>query len=223
MTMVQSLDRYWTAAEVRALPDDGARHECIDGMLIVTPSPNGLHQRAIALLWDTLSPYVRRERCGELLPSPADIEITPGTLVQPDLFVYRIPAEGLVKRDWSIVKELVLAVELLSPSTARFDRGLKCQFYLRSPTDELWIVDIESRVVERWRAGDERPEILTDGLVWHPKGAAQPLSIALGELFASVHGETPSDTREVVPSHGTEQMRDWPAFPYDALHRPNTT
>ncbi|HEV2181401.1 MAG TPA: Uma2 family endonuclease, partial [Gemmatimonadaceae bacterium] len=154
------------------------------------PAPNGLHQRAIALLWDSLSAYVRRERVGELLSSPADIEIEPGTLVQPDLFVYRIPAEGIVKRDWSIIKELVLAVEFLSTSNARFDRGLKRRFYLRSPTDELWIVDIESRVVERWRSGDERPEILTDQLVWHPENAHESLHVALDDFFAAVHGES---------------------------------
>lgn len=91
--------------------------------------------------------------------------------------------------DGAIIKELVLAVDLLSPSTARFDRGLKRQFYLRSPTDELWIVDIESRVIERWRAGDERPEIFMDRLVWHPKGAVQPLVIMFDEFFAAVHGE----------------------------------
>ena len=39
MAMVQSLDHYWTPEEVRALPDDGTRHECIDGLLIVTPGP----------------------------------------------------------------------------------------------------------------------------------------------------------------------------------------
>lgn len=189
MAMLHSLDHYWTPEEVRALPDDGTRHECIDGVLIVTPAPNALHQRAIALLWDSLSPYVRRERIGELLPSPADIEIEPGTLVQPDLFVYRIPAEGIVKRDWSIIKELILAVEFLSPSTARFDRGLKRRFYLRSPTDELWLVDIESRLIEAWRAGDERPEILTDRLVWHPSGAREALHISLDDFFAAVHGE----------------------------------
>ena len=189
MAMVQSLDHYWTPDEVRALPDDGTRHECIDGMLIVTPAPNGLHQRALALLWDSLSPYVRRERFGELLSSPADIEIEPGTLVQPDLFVYRIPPAGIVTRDWSIIKELVLAVEILSPSTARFDRGLKRHFYLRSPTDELWIVDIDARVLERWRMGDERPEMLTDHLVWHPEGAAESLDLSLGGFFAAVHGE----------------------------------
>ena len=77
MAMVQSLDHYWTPEEVRALPDDGTRHECIDGVLIVRPAPKGLHQRAIALLWDSLSPYVRRERVGELLSSPADVEIEP--------------------------------------------------------------------------------------------------------------------------------------------------
>lgn len=131
----------------------------------------------------------RCERLGELLSSPADVEIESGALVQPDLFVYRIPAEGIVKRDWSIIKELALAVECLSPSTARYDRGLKRHFYLRSPTDELWIVDIESRIVERWRAGDERPEILTDRLAWHPNSAAEPLHIVLDEFFAAVHGE----------------------------------
>ena len=189
MAMVQSLDHYWTPEEVRARPDDGTRHECIDGLLIVTPAPNALHQRAVALLWDSLSPYVRRERIGELLPSPADIEIEPGTLVQTDLFIYRIPAEGIAKRDWSIIKALLLAVEVLSPSTARFDRGLKRRFYLRSPTEELWLVDIDSRVVERWRAGDARPEILADRLVWHPKPALDPLCITLDEFFAGVHGE----------------------------------
>ncbi|HKV49558.1 MAG TPA: Uma2 family endonuclease [Gemmatimonadaceae bacterium] len=59
---------------------------------------------------------------------------------------YWTPEEvGALPDDGAIIKELVLAVDLLSPSTARFDRGLKRQFYLRSPTDELWIVDIESR------------------------------------------------------------------------------
>lgn len=191
MSMVQALEHYWTPDDVRALPDDGNRHECVDGMLIVTPAPNGLHQRAVALLWDHLSPYVRRHCLGELLPSPADIEIEAGTLVQPDLFVYRIPAGGIVTRDWSIVKALVLAVEVPSPSTARYDRGLKRHFYLRSPTDELWIVDIESRVVERWLTGDQRPEILTDALVWNPDGAGDspPLRLELGAFFAAVHGE----------------------------------
>lgn len=112
-----------------------------------------------------------------------------GALVQPDLFVYRIPANGVVKRAGSVIRALRLAVEVLSPTTARYDRGLKRQFYLRSPTDEYWIVDLEARVVERWTNGDERPEVLTETLTWAPEGAAEPLVVPLEPLFAAAHGE----------------------------------
>lgn len=106
----------------------------------------------------------------------------------PDGFVYRIPADGIVRRDWSIVRELVLAIEVLSPSTARYDRGLKRHFYLRSPTDEYWIVDIDSRVIERWRRGDERPEILTEALAWRPAGVDEALRVELGPYLTAARG-----------------------------------
>lgn len=190
MSMPQATAHRWMPDEVCALPDDGNRYECIDGVLIMTPAPSVRHQRAVGLLLDALGPYVRQYRLGELLYSSADLEIEPGALVQPDLFVYRIPLDGLLARDWSVIKALRLAVEVLSPSTARYDRGLKRHFYLRSPTDEYWIVDLEARVVERWRAGDERPEVLTETLAWAPDGVAEPLVIALESFFAAVHGET---------------------------------
>jgi Uma2 family endonuclease len=189
MSMAEVLTHYWTPDEVRALPDDGKRYECVDGELLVTAAPTGRHQRAVGLLWNALFPYVARSGAGELLMSPADLEIEAGALVQPDLFVYRIPAGGIVQADWSVVRSLRLAVEILSPSTARYDRGIKRHFYLRSPTDEYWIVDLESRVVERWRTGDDRPEICVDELVWSPDGAVAPLRIDLPPFFAAVFGE----------------------------------
>jgi Uma2 family endonuclease len=189
MSMAPVLTHHWTPDEVRALPDDGKRHECIDGVLLVTPAPAARHQRAVGLLWNLLFPYVARYRLGELLMSPADLEIEPGSLVQPDLFVYRIPPAGLAQTDWSTITALRLAVEVLSPSTARYDRGIKREFYLRSPTDEYWIVDLDSRLVERWRPGDQRPEVLAGELVWRPEIAAEPLRIDLGPFFAAVHGD----------------------------------
>lgn len=94
----------------------------------------------MGLLRNALSPYVRCHRIGELLPSPADIEIERGGLVQPDLLVYRIPAEGIVTRDWPVRRALQLAIEVLSPATARYDRGPKRCLCLRSPVNEYWIV-----------------------------------------------------------------------------------
>ncbi len=183
------LVRYWTADDVRALPDDGQRYECIDGVLLVTPAPRGLHQLAVGELFLLLSAYVRAEHAGELMMSPADIELEPDSLVQPDLYVHLVPRPQFAREGWASVRSLTLAIEVLSPSTARYDRGLKRRFYLRAPTDEYWIIDCEARVVERWRRGDERPEILTDELVWRPAGAGEALRVSLPEFFAALYGE----------------------------------
>jgi Uma2 family endonuclease len=179
-------DRRWTPDQVRALPHDGKRYECIDGELLVTPSPRPAHQIALLALCRRLDDYVRQEALGQLLWSPADIEVEPGALVQPDLFVART-ADGTSRiREWSDIAHLPLAIEVLSPGTARYDRGLKRRFYQRAGVDEYWIVDLDARLVERWRPTDERPEICAETLDWAPEGAAQPLSVDLGAIFAEL-------------------------------------
>ena len=54
---------------------------------------------------------------------------------------------------------------------------------------ECWIVDLDARLVERWRPGDERAELLADELLWQPDAAVPPLRIDLPQLFGRVHGE----------------------------------
>jgi Uma2 family endonuclease len=186
--MAQLVERYWTAEDVRALPEDGNRYECIDGVLLVTPAPRPRHQRACLELVYTLGAFVRQHALGELLCSPADIELQPGTLVQPDLFVYRT-AGGVRAQAWRDITGLLLAIEVLSPGTARRDRGLKREFYQRTGVGEYWIVDLDARLVERWTAGSERPEILRDSLRWSPQGRDATLEIALPEFFEAILGE----------------------------------
>ena len=48
---------------------------------------------------------------------------------------------------------------------------------------ELWLVDVESELVERWTPGDDRPEIVTTTLAWRPEGAVEALTIDLPALF----------------------------------------
>lgn len=184
MGMPQATQR-WTAEMVRALPDDGNRYEVIGGELFVTPAPAFDHQAAVLRVLMHLVPFVDAHRLGYALASPADIEFDEEDLVQPDVFVApRI--EGRRPRRWSEIKTLLLAVEVLSPSTARADRAVKRRLFQRVGVPEYWIVDVEARLVERWRPGDERPEILTDTLVWHPAGAPEPLVIDLPKLFAEI-------------------------------------
>lgn len=199
MSVLSPIDtkRVWTAAEVRALqaslpPDDWTRYELIDGELIVTSSPSVQHQRALKLLAFALDPYVRAEALGELLWSPADLEIETGHITQPDLFVIpgdvRMPISA-----WEEVRRLLVATEVLSPSTARYDRRTKRGYYLRNGTPEYWVVDLDARVIERWRPSDlSHPEVVDATLVWHPDGAAAPFTLDLPAYFAEVHGEPPT-------------------------------
>jgi Uma2 family endonuclease len=182
--------RRWTRAEVLALPDDGNRYELVAGQLLVSPSPVPVHQRAVWFLYDRLAPYVKTNHLGITGLAPADLELESEDLVQPDLFVLRDP--GLPK-SWSDVGIPLLVVEVLSPSTARYDRVVKRPRYQLAGIPDYWIVDIDSRLFERWRPGDERPEVLTRTLAWQPDPAAPALVIDLMAYFAEVQGEPPTE------------------------------
>ena len=175
----------WTPDEVRALPDDGRRYEVVAGELFVTPAPSFSHQDAVARLLRSLAAYVERTQVGHAALSPADLTPEPGALVQPDVFVVALVA-GHRPRDWRDIERLVLAVEILSPSTARADRTVKRRLYQRASVPEYWIIDLEARLVERWRPGDDRPEVLTDSLTWQPDSAVEPLRVDLPVFFTQV-------------------------------------
>jgi Uma2 family endonuclease len=188
MGMPALSERYWTAADVRLLPDDGNRYECIDGALLVTPAPRGLHQMVLRSLFRALDPFVSEHALGELFWSPADVELELGTLVQPDLFVGRLRSGVTRFTGWPDIASLRLAIEVLSPSTARYDRVTKREFYLRAGVEEYWIVDLDARLVERWQQGATRPEVATERLVWSPSEASRPLELDLAGLFGAILG-----------------------------------
>ncbi|HQR17233.1 MAG TPA: Uma2 family endonuclease [Gemmatimonadales bacterium] len=178
----------WTAELVRALPDDGKRYELVSGELVVTPAPAPLHQGILAALYNRMSPYLQGNGAGRILWSPADLAFGEDEILQPDLFV--LPASlPLGFRNWSEVTSLLLAIEVLSPSTARYDRILKRKRYQRGGVPEYWIVDPDARVVERWRPSDERPEVISELLEWRPLSDSPPLLLDLPALFAEGWGE----------------------------------
>lgn len=184
--MQQSAER-WTADKVRALPDDRYRYEVIDGELFVTPAPPAQHQRAVRELFLPLATYLRDDLTrGEVLFSPADISFHDDMLVQPDLFIVPARPDGRRVMTWREIHGLVLAVEVLSSSTARADRQVKRLLYQREGVGEYWIVDLDARVVERWRPDDDRPEIVTGTLTWQPEPAAAPFELDLGAFFEDV-------------------------------------
>ncbi len=182
-----NLTRDWTVDDALELPSDANRYEVIDGELLVTPAPALLHQRAVVELLVMLREYVRREQVGEVLAAPADIIFSRRRLVQPDVFVAPL-VNGARPRGWTEVKTLVLAIEVLSPSTARADRVRKRTLFREEGVPDYWIVDLDARTIERSTPDEPRPDVIADRLVWHPAGAATPLVLDVAAYFDAILG-----------------------------------
>ena len=136
-----------TIEKLLALPDDGLRHELLDGVHVVTPAPSLLHQRTLRALLEHLRTVLTGRAEVEMFWSPADVVLGPRTLVQPDLFVVRRTPGQPLKR-WADVGIPLLAIEVLSPTTAPRDRGAKRRIYQRAGVGEYWIADPDARTIE---------------------------------------------------------------------------
>jgi Uma2 family endonuclease len=188
----------WTADRVRhELIDENRpnpRYEFIGGELLVSPSPAYVHQRAVQELYALLREYLAREPVGEAMVSPSDVEVAPNTTAQPDVYVIP-PAEGarlLQLRRHEPARRLLLAAEVISPSSVRNDRLKKRRHYVRNGV-EYWVVDLDSRVFERNAPGDEKVDLHDERLVWHPAGAREPLVIDVVGYFRRVLGPDPDE------------------------------
>lgn len=176
-----------TIDELLALPEDGMRHELLDGVHALTPAPQYLHQKAVLELAFVFAVALKDRTDAEVLASPADIVLGPRTLVQPDVFVTRKSPEKSI-REWADVGVPLLAIEVLSPGTAARDRGVKRRIYQNAGVGEYWIVDLDARIVERWTPADERPEIVDGTVRWSlPGGACGEMD--LPTFFRRVHGD----------------------------------
>ena len=185
MGMAATPHQVTTVDEFFSLPEDSTRrHELLDGLYVVTPLPTYRHQRAVTSLYERLKPALARRPDLVVLPVSGDIVLGPRSVVEPDLFVIPKPASSRVH--WRDVARPLLAVEVLSRSTAARDRGIKRHLYQRAGVPEYWIVDLDSRLVERWRPDDERPEILGELLRWEPPGSVEAFDIDLAEFFGEV-------------------------------------
>jgi Uma2 family endonuclease len=179
---------FHTADMVRALADETRhwpRYETVYGELLVTPAPRAWHQEVVGRLYVALSAYIEREPVGaHVFLSPSDVSWGPDTLVQPDLFV--VPLADARPLDWARMRTLLLAVEVLSPSSLRADRFTKRRLYQERGVPLYWVIDAEAGAAELWTPGDHFPRVEREALVWAPAVAATAFSIGLEELLAPV-------------------------------------
>ena len=151
-----------TWQDVQQLPDDGHRHEAIEGELHVTPAPSIRHQRVSQKLEQELLRLLEAPGHGIVIDAPVGVEFpSTGEGVQPDI-VFVSSARTHIIADAAIRGAPDLVVEILSPTTERRDRGVKRKLYERQGVLEYWIVDLETETVEVWTFGErpsERPAL----------------------------------------------------------------
>lgn len=137
-----------TYADYCLLPEDGRRHEIIDGDHLVNPAPSLYHQTVSRRILFQLYSQVESAGRGQVFNAPCDLQLSPHDIVQPDLIVV-LEARRLILTPTKIKGVPDLVVEILSPSTAQTDRTLKLDLYQRSGIPEYWLVDPEEHVVEQ--------------------------------------------------------------------------
>ena len=137
-------------------PDDGKRHELIDGEHYVTPTPILRHQAILGRLYLLIATYLKRGPRGQVFFAPLDVILTRFDVVEPDL-LYVSRDRSAVLKDW-VRGAPDLVVEVGSPSTRKRDETIKRRLYEREGVIEYWVVDPEIDVVRVYRRKEDRFE-----------------------------------------------------------------
>ena len=176
----------WTWAEFARLPSEGSRrYEVIAGELYVTPGPAPSHQRVLTQLIRLLDQFVRGHGLGEIFPGPIDILFGEGDYLEPDL-VFVSAGDAHLVTDRGVEGPPDLIVEIVSPSTAARDRGLKRDRYRLFGVPEYWVIDPLASSVEVWHFADGADARQAFGseetLQWRPRPGGPALAIDVAEL-----------------------------------------
>jgi Uma2 family endonuclease len=136
-------------------PDDGKRHEIIDGEHYVTPSPNLRHQQLVGRLHLEIALYLRAHpRVGEVFLSPLDVVLSHYDVVEPDL-LFVAGDQPSIMTEKNIQGPPALVVEVLSKSTRKRDAQTKRRLFERTGVREYWLVDPELDTVQVFRPSPE--------------------------------------------------------------------
>lgn len=130
-------------------PSDGMRHEIVDGDHFMNPAPNLYHQTISRRIQFQLYAQIELKKLGWVFDAPVDVKLTEFDVVQPDLVVV-LQDRAEILTDTKIDGAPNLVIEILSKSTASYDRSLKLQLYQRTGVPEYWIVDPDTCTIEQY-------------------------------------------------------------------------
>jgi len=97
--------------------------------------------------------------------------------VSRDLFV--VPLDEARRLDRLALRTVLLAAEVLSPSSSRADRFTRRRLYQEHRVPLYWVIDPDEQYAEVWRPEDDFPE-------WRPSGSSAPFELEVGELLRGI-------------------------------------
>ena len=136
-------------------PDDGKRHELIDGEHYVTPSPNLKHQKISGNLHFLIRTWLEEHPFGQIYYAPFDVVFSMFDVVEPDLLYMSNERAAQVLTDANVKGAPELVIEIGSKGTRKRDETIKRRLYERSGVSEYWVVDPEIDVIRVYRRGAE--------------------------------------------------------------------
>lgn len=175
------------------IPNDGRRHEIIEGLHYMSPAPIPLHQFVLRRLDHLLSPICGDE--GIIYLSPIDVILSDHDVVQPDLIFIADERKNIIGPK-NIGGAPDLVVEVLSPSTADHDQRIKYAAYARHGVPHYWIVDPDARTLTEFTepAGTAyvRERIFTEAALFTPRLWPQA-KLNLAGLFPTEPHHAPAE------------------------------
>ena len=180
----------WTYEDyLQLIPPDSFGFEILRGELVVSPSPNRRHQRTVLSLGRILDVHVNTQNLGEIFVAPFDVVLDADSsvsenIVQPDLMFVSKDRLNIITDD-NIRGAPDLVIEVLSGSTARYDRVEKMRTYTEFGVKEYWIIDADQKTLEAFGLTSDEPVLqatMAESYVFKPK-LFPGLEISLSELW----------------------------------------
>ena len=187
MATSSQFDTRLTYDDLARMPDDGMRHEIIDGVHYVTPSPVPRHQQLLGRLHVAVAKYLEAHPgTGEVYLSPLDTVFSQWDVVEPDLLF--VASDQLhMLTDLNIQGAPALVVEILSPGTKKRDLGVKRELYDRGGVRDYWVVDPDANLVTIYRRAADGSFAEVQSLPRDAHALTTPLlpgfALSLEELF----------------------------------------
>src|ERR1041385_2344332 len=180
-----TLEEFWELPE----PLDHSKLELIAGVLYMTPTPGQLHNNTVSRLNRLIADHLTKTRDNGTLYVPrAGIVKGPNSWLEPDLFY--VAADTKATSDPKYPQYLStadLVIEVISPSSAIYDRNTKADTYAALGVKELWLVDEASGIIEvRTLKGDRYdPGVVLERDDHLKSSVLKGLEFRVGGLFGS--------------------------------------